>query len=407
MRLRIHHGAEQIGGNCIELEAAGSSLLLDLGLPLQAAPALPPVRGLLEPDSALLGVVLSHPHLDHYGLLPTVRADLPVWLGEGACRLLAAAAPFTKGAELPQALTPYRTGETFEVGPFRITPYLMDHSAFDAHALLIEAEGKRVFYSGDFRGHGRKASVFECFVQQPPDNIDVLLMEGTTLSRGEDASLTETNVEAAAAQLMADQPGLMLLCFAGQNLDRFVSFLRASMQAGRTLVIDAYLAALLGAAQMRGLSDICTHPALRVFLPRNQKRMIVSDARFDLINPYRSKRIFAEELSAEPQRFSLVFRASMARDLDGFDLSGAGLIYSLWPGYLERDRVDLRAWTADHGIDFHLLHSSGHAHPADLQRMAQALRPKRLIPIHTNAPDAYAVLYPHVEPAPNGAWVEV
>jgi ribonuclease J len=34
MKLRIHRGAKEIGGNCIELNAAGKTLLLDLGMPL-------------------------------------------------------------------------------------------------------------------------------------------------------------------------------------------------------------------------------------------------------------------------------------------------------------------------------------------------------------------------------------
>ena len=37
----------------------------------------------------------------------------------------------------------------------------MDHSAFDAYAFLVEAEGRSLFYSGDFRIHGRKQRVFD------------------------------------------------------------------------------------------------------------------------------------------------------------------------------------------------------------------------------------------------------
>jgi ribonuclease J len=50
MRLRIHRGAEEIGGNCIEVEATGQSILLDLGAPLSGnlspEEALPPIDGL-------------------------------------------------------------------------------------------------------------------------------------------------------------------------------------------------------------------------------------------------------------------------------------------------------------------------------------------------------------------------
>ena len=42
MRLRIHRGAKEIGGTCIEVEAAGKRLVLDAGLPLDAPDHQPP-----------------------------------------------------------------------------------------------------------------------------------------------------------------------------------------------------------------------------------------------------------------------------------------------------------------------------------------------------------------------------
>jgi len=36
MRLRIHRGTKEIGGTCIEVEAQGKRLALDVGLPLDA-----------------------------------------------------------------------------------------------------------------------------------------------------------------------------------------------------------------------------------------------------------------------------------------------------------------------------------------------------------------------------------
>jgi len=61
------------------------------------------------------------------------------------------------------------------VDPYRITPFLVDHSAYDAYGLLVESDGKRLFYSGDLRAHGRKATLFELLVAKPPKNIDALL----------------------------------------------------------------------------------------------------------------------------------------------------------------------------------------------------------------------------------------
>jgi len=38
MRVRVHRSTKEIGGTCIELEAEGSRILLDLGLPLDGYP---------------------------------------------------------------------------------------------------------------------------------------------------------------------------------------------------------------------------------------------------------------------------------------------------------------------------------------------------------------------------------
>jgi ribonuclease J len=71
MNVCIHRGTKQIGSTCIELEHGGARLLLDVGLPLDAAEAspdlLPKVEGVQTSDDRLVAVALSHPHQDHYG----------------------------------------------------------------------------------------------------------------------------------------------------------------------------------------------------------------------------------------------------------------------------------------------------------------------------------------------------
>ncbi|MGH7303306.1 MAG: hypothetical protein ACRELZ_08455, partial [Candidatus Rokuibacteriota bacterium] len=63
VRVRIHRGAHEVGGNCVEVEHDGARLVLDLGWPLGVAhdadlplPAVP--RLATADDQSLLGVVL-------------------------------------------------------------------------------------------------------------------------------------------------------------------------------------------------------------------------------------------------------------------------------------------------------------------------------------------------------------
>ena len=57
---------------------------------------LPPVPGLADADASLCGLVISHPHLDHYGLLGKVASEVPVYVGGEAESLLRAAGFFCR-----------------------------------------------------------------------------------------------------------------------------------------------------------------------------------------------------------------------------------------------------------------------------------------------------------------------
>lgn len=77
MRICIRRGAKQIGGTCIEIKSQGKRIVLDIGQPLDCQDPeladMPAVQGFKAADSSLLGIVVSHPHIDHYPLITGVR----------------------------------------------------------------------------------------------------------------------------------------------------------------------------------------------------------------------------------------------------------------------------------------------------------------------------------------------
>jgi ribonuclease J len=409
MRLRIHRGAQEIGGNCIELKAAGKTLLLDLGMPLSVSSTadvvLPAVSGLAYgKDENFLGVVLSHPHADHYGLLSKAARNTRIYLGQDAQRLLRAALPFTTfGLDLPNAST-YRDRETFEVGPFCVTPFLADHSAFDAYSLLIEAEGRKLFYTGDFRGHGRKQGSFKRLLAEPSiKGVDVLLMEGTHLGREDHAiAQTECSLEDDITQSISSTPGLVLACFSGQNIDRFVTFWKAARRVGRIFVADVYLAHILAALNRPSL------PKPAVFLPAKMKSKLMRERNTSVVIPFRRRRIYPEQIAGRASNLVMMFRSSMMEEFEGLQcLDGGKLIYSQWPGYLVRDRVNIREWCTRRNLDFEILHTSGHADTQTLVNLAQAVSAKRVIPIHSDAPERLRDLIPGATPIDDGEWINI
>ena len=411
MRVRIHRGTREVGGNCIELYSGGKTLLLDMGMPLTAPdPAnvkLPQIDGLQGDDHNFLGIVVSHPHFDHYGLIQKAPSSTRIFIGSDAEKILRAAIPFGSFGVAFKNVTHYQHRVRFEAGPFQITPFLNDHSAFDAYSFLVEADGKSLFYSADFRGHGRKARLFDQFLKTAPKKVDVLLMEGTTIGRegGKEIIKSETDLEQEIFESLKVTTGLALAYFSPQNIDRFVTFFRASKRSGRTFVVDLYLAHILDALGRKSLPSPRGND-LRVFLPSTMKRRIIREKSFDFVAPYYPRRIYPEEVAKRAGELTVIFRPSMAADFKNA-LQGAKLFYSLWPGYLERGEFDLRHWCAAHGVGFEIHHTSGHAGVSDLKRLVKALEPKRLVPIHSFAPERFQSFFQNVQTANDGEWWEV
>ena len=112
---------------------------------------------------------------------------------------------------------------------------------------------------------------------------------------------------------------------------------------------------------------------------------------FERIAPIRSARLYPEDLAGLADRLVLSFRGSMAGELQRADcLSGASALWSMWTGYLDAPSGgELRSWLDRHDIPLTIAHTSGHATVADLKRLVIAMRPARVVPIHTAAPELF------------------
>ncbi len=403
MKACIHRGSVQIGGSCIELTSGESSILLDLGLPLDAkdneANQLPETLHLN--DLQIKAVIISHPHLDHYGLLMHLDPNIPVIMGKAALQIISAAAPFipnsTKFINIQANLS---DRQPLKIGPFTITPYLVDHSAFDSYALLVEADGKRLFYSGDLRMHGRKSPLTEHLMSHPPKDIDVLLLEGSSLGRLQNNGQfeTETDIEHKLIHLFKNAQGLTLIQASAQNIDRMVTIYRACKQSGKIMVIDLYTAVILSATGRTNIPQ-SDWQSVKLFIPQRQREYIKKEKLFDLLHLHDKNRIYLQNLTNIKERCVLLVRPIHLYDLQQNQLlDNATHIYSQWSGYWESENNrSVRNTLAKIAIQAHFIHTSGHASPIDLQRFALALKPKVITPIHTFEPAQFEKLLPNTQ----------
>lgn len=355
--------------------------MLELGLPLdlEDSPAiLPRVPGFQEPDAWLLAVVISHPHMDHYGRVRHLQPGVPLVIGESAARILNAAAQFIRDAPTFDPIQTLHDRRTLRLGPFTITPYLVDHAAYDAYGMVVEAQGKRIYYSGDFRAHGRKSALFERMLRESPRDIDVLLMEGSTLGRdGTEVGFpTEAELEAALVAAGADSTGMLLVYASAQNIDRIVTLFRACKRMGRLLIIDVYAAAVLAATGNARIPQ-SDWPGVRVFIPERQRRWIARNELFDELARHKANRIFPEHLAGMAPQAAMEFRDSMTEDMErAACTTGARFVYSMWGGYLQQPRMQgLLQWLGTHDIPLQHIHTPDSA-PEDARPLLNAAQSK-------------------------------
>lgn len=166
-------------------------------------------------------------------------------------------------------------------------------------------------------------------------------MEGSTLGRldAEHKFPTETEIELKSIDLFKAIPGMARVAASAQNIDRLVSLYRACKRTGRTLIIDLYTAEVLRAIGNANIPQ-SDWPNMAVYVPHYQGVRIKQTERFDLLEPHKTNRIFAEDLSALAPKAAFLFRPAMLSDLDRAEcLEGAVAVWSQWDGYLKQKRA--------------------------------------------------------------------
>ena len=131
------------------------------------------------------------------------------------------------------------------IGSIKVIPFLIDHSAFDSYCFFIEADGKKILYTGDFRNHGRKGKLTDKITGRLSKHIDAVIIEGTNINRIQEKINTEENIENEIIEKVKNKIGINLIMLGSQNIDRIVSIYKATSKMKKILVVDIYTANIL------------------------------------------------------------------------------------------------------------------------------------------------------------------
>lgn len=368
MKVTIHRGTHQIGGTITEIQSKEARIFIDMGEELpdnNSEINSIEIKGVTTIDSDCDGVFFTHYHGDHIGMYSKINKSIPLFLGEAAKEIYLTLQKRIKSSYLDQ-ISNMRTFSALDkivIKDITITPLLVDHSGYDSYMFIIESNGKRILHTGDFRNHGFKGKGLFKTLRVYAKNIDLLIIEGTTLSRNNQVHLTESELELKAKEIIKQKKYVFILC-SSTNIDRIAAFYHAN-EYGRYFICDNYQKKILDIVNKYGSKHTTLY-------------------KFDKVHTY-GDNLIPKLMS---RGFCMLVRSNPQFDqiIKKFDKEDSIIVYSLWQGYLTKNDNNFKEFLKDRNVV--QLHTSGHADSKTIKRVIEIVNPMiGVIPIHSDSPN--------------------
>jgi ribonuclease J len=390
MKITIHRGTDQIGGCVTEYENEGWRLFVDYGEQLPGAKHTAPldIEGLTKGDLSKSALLITHYHGDHIGCITRIPDKVPIYIGKVGRDIqlvlsnhLMAVDNLQKEVitKLEKARS-FDPGVPFSFGAFRITPIIIDHSAFDAYAFKIEAGEKSAFHTGDFRTHGFRSGNLPDVIKTYVGHVDYLVCEATNVSRPDATSKSEHALQQEYFDRFKANKG-NIVYVSTTNIDRIFALYHAALRAHRPFYVDSYQKQIMDVVTQRdtiwGKSSLYRYGKYEPVVLQYEN------------GEFRMNDKFREYL--EQRGYVLLARVNSRFNNLIAQMPGEKEKYlSMWDGYVRPDSMAYCPALAEAlGSEYEYLHTSGHCDMQGMKRLFKLLNPQAIIPMHTEDPDKF------------------
>ncbi len=393
MKVRILKGTNQIGGCITEITSdKGTKIIIDFGEDLpddleKNKKTNPNIDGLTIGKKKYDAVFITHSHGDHIGLINYILDDIPVYV-EGLSKII-----YTLLSVFTYKDIRFKT-ENMEFkkpimvnNDMKITPYLVDHSSYNSAMILIEADGKRILHTGDFRSNGLKGQDFAPTLKEI-GHVDMIITEGTSLSRKNIDNETEEQLMNRAHETFLKYDQIFILQ-SSTNIDRLQGFYDLAKITGKTFIEDIFTANLTTSLNEEKIPSPFNRDDVYTWVISKYRQNKSLKFKRKYVYPF-TERI--KQKSYKNKHYCLMVKGSMLEAIKKLYaknfIDNACLIYSMWDGYKEKDEIkSFLEEIKKYGIkDVINLHTSGHADRKTIS-MLNELGAKKVIPIHTTNPE--------------------
>lgn len=403
--IKIYQG-NQIGGCITVISTDAAKIVIDFGESLPGAEIVENIDFDWK-NEKVDAVFFTHYHGDHIGRFMEIPDEVDLYMGEVTWKVLRNLNRANKKEDVVKHLDSrpnihfINPQETVTVGDIKVTPYSVDHSAFDAYMFLVETPGKNILHTGDYRDHGHRGHktkngqdmniMLEVIRRYVKDygrrKIDVLITEGTMIgTRSSERRYSEKQLYRDAKELFKEHK-YVFLKISSTNADSLASFYHAARENGMGFYANQYVLDQLDTfsevgRKYTGYYDFKVKWKIRSKPAPNaseeykhsyneQRRHMREDGFVMVVSEYGRYDDIMEELS----------------DLNPI------MIYSLWKGYIDESigkgayNKQLADFCKRHNaID---MHTGGHAYPEMIEAVIREVDAGEVIPIHTENAAAF------------------
>jgi mRNA degradation ribonuclease J1/J2 len=329
-------------------------------------------------------IIISHMHIDHMGGLGALDQRVPVYMSADSARLYHELGVM---GELEirehENVNPIDYDRSITVGDIKVTCIQVDHDVIGACGFLIEADGKRICYTGDYRYHGYHPEISAAFAEKCK-GADLMISEGVTISFADVDMLSlegpmRDNTEYTLLEKMRsyakEEEKLIVINNYNRNVERIHRFTEVVAEAGRTLVLEPEQADYVAAFYPGDNFAIYLPEGGKLDAPLIKDRPVLT--RKDLFE-HPEKYILQQDYRHAFELFEFAPVISKYLHMDGAPLGDYDPSFEKFYSLLDVS-----------GIPHERCGLGGHAEPYYLRHTADVIGPKILVPLHSFRPEQF------------------
>lgn len=377
------YGANKIGGCITEIQSGTTKIIFDYGSNLEDIPQLD-IEGLTYGKPKYYAVFISHYHLDHIGNINKILKDIPIYVEATTKKLYDIICDFQSKPRIK--VKTFKFEQEIIVRNLKVTPFRVDHSAYNSAMFVINDGRKKAIYTGDFRNNGYTGNKLISTFKKI-GKVDYLITEGTNIGDNSHIIKEERKLVKDFAKIMEKYDQVFVL-MASSNIDRITTLMKACNKSKHILIEDIYMSHLTSIIFKEDKNNIPNPISFKEVMVYKAKYLSKKDEQF--------KRKYLKCFSGKNNNrmlykpFAMNVRTSMINDLKMFKykkiLTNACLVYSMWGGYKQKEDIKTFIREAEHlGITLieKELHTTGHASKELIDEIIEITGNAKVFLVHT------------------------